>query len=119
MRIRLESFSARVLRLWDRFVIWGAGRDGKDVYKAMSENVRNKVIAFVDVDEKKIKAKYYVNKDLKCKVPVYHFKELKNGGKLDGEKVMVCVAMYRTGGVLEDNVRSIGREEGVDLWHFV
>ncbi|CAJ1931962.1 unnamed protein product [Cylindrotheca closterium] len=32
--------------------------------------------------------------------------------------VVVCVAMYRTNGVLEANVKSIGRTEGEDLWHF-
>ena len=32
--------------------------------------------------------------------------------------VVVCVAMYRTGGALEHNVKSIGRCEGIDLWHF-
>ncbi|KAL9182477.1 hypothetical protein ACHAXT_013129 [Thalassiosira profunda] len=33
--------------------------------------------------------------------------------------VVVCVAMYRTNGALESNVVSIGRAEGVDLWHIV
>ena len=32
--------------------------------------------------------------------------------------VVVCVAMYRTNGVLENNVARIGRTEGIDLWHF-
>jgi hypothetical protein len=32
--------------------------------------------------------------------------------------VVVCVAMYRTSGALENNVKSIGRTEGKDLWHF-
>ena len=32
--------------------------------------------------------------------------------------VVVCVAMYRTNGVLESNVSKIGRTEGEDLWHF-
>ena len=32
--------------------------------------------------------------------------------------VVVCVAMYRTNGILEKNVQRIGRTEGVDLWHF-
>ena len=32
--------------------------------------------------------------------------------------VIVCVAMYRTNGVLEQNVKNINRSEGVDLWHF-
>ena len=33
--------------------------------------------------------------------------------------VVVCVAMYRTNGALESNVASIGRVEGVDLWHVI
>jgi hypothetical protein len=32
--------------------------------------------------------------------------------------VVVCVAMYRTGGALESNVKLVGRTEGKDLWHF-
>jgi len=32
--------------------------------------------------------------------------------------VVVCVAMYRTNGALEKNCETIGRKEGVDLWHF-
>jgi glycosyltransferase involved in cell wall biosynthesis len=32
--------------------------------------------------------------------------------------VVVCVAMYRTNGALEHNVKRIGRTEGKDLWHF-
>jgi hypothetical protein len=32
--------------------------------------------------------------------------------------VVVCVAMYRTNGALEQNVKTIGRTEGKDLWHF-
>ena len=32
--------------------------------------------------------------------------------------VVVCVAMYRTNGVLEKNCSMIGRNEGEDLWHF-
>jgi len=33
--------------------------------------------------------------------------------------VVVCVAMYRTNGALEANVKSIGRTEGKDLWHII
>jgi hypothetical protein len=32
--------------------------------------------------------------------------------------VVVCVAMYRTSGVLEKNVSNINRIEGENLWHF-
>ena len=33
--------------------------------------------------------------------------------------VVVCVAMYRTNGALEANVKSIDRTEGKDLWHII
>ena len=38
--------------------------------------------------------------------------------KLERIPVVVCVAMYRTNGELERNVKAIGRVEGKDLWHF-
>ena len=41
-----------------------------------------------------------------------------DGVPLTSLPVIVCVAMYRTNGVLEQNVASIGRKEGYDLWHF-
>jgi hypothetical protein len=33
--------------------------------------------------------------------------------------VVVCVAMYRSNGALKSNVASIGRCEGMDLWHLI
>jgi hypothetical protein len=185
------------------FIIWGAGRDGKDFFKSLPEEAKGLVKCFVDVDEKKINSGYYVvpkknhyNGDgevkqkskRECfKIPILHFsliareegqrKELMNKWLLNdindddeltgritkrkhGENenpqdkgmqkattrtrrnfhtiskkdkvnlkmietnafaklpVVVCVAMYRTNGVLERNVKNIGRKEGVDLWHF-
>jgi glycosyltransferase involved in cell wall biosynthesis len=178
------------------FVIWGAGRDGKDFFKSLSPEIRAHVRCFVDVDEKKIKNGYYVspvstNKE-KCRIPIVHFsllvssdtlrkemteswingdtsskhdeisgkiskkrprsidsgvektiitnvtkkekhktgqrllhnigrKDVDNLALLDKLKelpVVVCVAMYRTNGVLERNVKNIGRVEGINLWHF-
>lgn len=139
--------------------------------------MRKNVKCFVDVDEKKIRAKYYVNKEIGVKLPVVHFSELakndssgvatqssilqQNGEEENGYRgsssastalpnstriqkerktehvakkqrrelsssakfshlpVIVCVAMYRTNGALESNVRSVGRTEGVNLWHFI
>ena len=119
MRLRVRAFEVRVLGGWkDGFVIWGAGRDGKDVFKMLGESERKMVRGFVDVDEKKIKAGFYVNRDLQCKVPIKSFEALKEGGEWGHYPVMVCVAMYRTGGKLEENVGSVGRTEGEDLWHF-
>lgn len=166
-----------------RFAIWGAGRDGKDVYKALSDDVRRRVYCMVDVDEKKLAVGRYANRDLAIDVPILHFSFLAadddkrrtlqaeweagtnddevqksriNKSKPDdngSEKgkvqdfdatakklkltkraplkshgldlnmlqrlpVIVCVAMYRTGGALERNVDAIGRTEGYNLWHF-
>lgn len=37
--------------------------------------------------------------------------------KLIDLPIIVCVAMYRSGGALERNVRDVAREEGETLWH--
>ncbi len=250
--IRSEGISTQMTRdnvKWtDGFVIWGAGRDGKDFFKALPNDIKMLVKAFVDVDEKKIASGYYVvpspeNKDEPPKnhyenvevsrptkrskiskrkdarhdirIPIIHFsllisdrnkrqrlcnawihredgrnetsaelvgrirkerprnfcesppqecckqsksdietnafkteekahktsecstvavpsqrklhaiskKDERNLRMIESEDlakmpVVVCVAMYRTNGILERNVAAIGRREGVDLWHF-
>ena len=171
LQLRTLAFEANVLKDWDRFVIWGAGRDGKDFLKALSKEARKKIVCMVDVDHKKIEAGYYYNKEMGLQIPVVHFSflakdpkvrdELQEAyyssvdsiiGRINKEKpyfkmrtaieapprkkfkvcnapdldlshlselpVVVCVAMYRTNGVLERNVSRIGRTEGSDLWHF-
>jgi hypothetical protein len=163
------------------FVVWGAGRDGKDFCKALTAKARARVCCFADVDDAKIRSGSYVNPQLALKIPIVHFTYLvrddnvrdeltgawREGGceahfgridknprdgapsllpragrggsqhpsanprkrKLACERgldlsrlphlpVVVCVAMYRTGGALESNVKLIGRTEGEDLWHF-
>ena len=161
------------------FIVWGAGRDGKDFVKALSPNTRKRVYCFVDVDCKKLESGNYVNRQLDMNIPIIHFSYLArdpdickkiqreweensskdevlgcinkaksdvyNGqsleslpqakrrrvvkipklevsglsqSKLQKLPVVVCVAMYRTNGVLEKNVQTIGRIEGKDLWHF-
>jgi len=180
MHLRVLAFEQAVLRsdpLWSGpFIVWGAGRDGKDFVKALSEDARKRVHCFVDVDDRKIDAGYYDNKDMNIRIPIVHFSWLSNDraesdgevlfGRIDkkrnvqpgasGEEsskkrkveidkessplpkkrsrskvpkgldlsllptlpVVVCVAMYRTNGALEANVKSAGRTEGKDLWHF-
>jgi len=236
-----------------KFVIWGAGRDGKDFFKMLDETNKKKVYCFVDVDMKKLRSGYYVDhytsskansnntnshdnnddsptdktsskndkkknqkkkkkkKGHSHKIPIVHFSYLASNietrqriqdklfdggaeedalfGRIDKSKhtkayagddsdggrqkcsdeigpppskrakiapdeislappgrnspskksktlplalndrkldlellqtlpVVVCVAMYRTNGVLERNVSTIGRVEGKTLWHF-
>ena len=210
------------------FCVWGGGRDGKEFIKALSPDLRSRVVCLADVDEKKIATGFYVNRDIAAKIPIVHFSLLARDAKIrqqlqmdyqqqhhqqpgqplsttansssrsghdagergvanfgriqkgqakksEGEEqkvvdlekredklaleqqvnprpdkriktaqassslkllhspkldpglietfpqlpVIVCVAMYRTGGALEHNVRLIGRTEGKDLWHVV
>jgi hypothetical protein len=57
---RAALFEARVLRglgpgAWQGgFTIWGAGRDGKAFYYALSAEARSRVVAFAEVDPRKI-----------------------------------------------------------------
>lgn len=182
LHLRVLAFEQAVLRsdpLWaGPFVVWGAGRDGKDFVKALSKDIRKRVACFVDVDERKIEAGYYDYKDMDIRIPIVHFSWLSTSqeetdgevlfGRIDktrnGEQVrskvegdsrkkrkdtadekssasfkkksktkvpkgldlallptlpfVVCVSMYRTNGALEANVKSVGRTEGKDMWHF-
>ena len=54
--LRVSIFEARVLSqsLWSEFQIWGCGRDARNFIAALSENAKKKIIAIVDIDEKKI-----------------------------------------------------------------
>jgi len=121
MRLRLKSFEERILREsggnWsDGFVVWGAGRDGKEFIKSLSPDLLPRVKFIVDVDEKKIAAGYH-HRNRNIHIDIKNFRVLQEE-EFKGLPVVVCVAMYRTGGKLEENVRSVGRTEGVDLWHF-
>jgi glycosyltransferase involved in cell wall biosynthesis len=187
LQLRVLAFEKGVLRReWQdyqgKFIVWGAGRDGKDFYKALDPKYQLNIYCFVDVDDKKLLAGAYVppkeDGRITRKIPIIHFSSLipnpkirqciqtawrRDGGandaahgRIDKSKddseigpqkkkkpklhnsvggsqlldrgldqdllqtlpVVVCVAMYRTNGVLERNVASIDRTEGVNLWHF-
>jgi len=213
LQLRSLAFQNSVIRIdphWNidekRFVIWGCGRDGKDFFKSLDQDIQERVYCFVDVDAKKLNAGYYVHNTSDrgsgmketCnvteskkrrgnarKIPILHFsflisdpqvqqavrsewvsncttEEKTNFGRIDKSKsdntpcspkisqpkkkqkthptnsplvtilkdrgldrkllcelpVVVCVAMYRTNGILERNVEKIGRVEGKDIWHF-
>eukprot|EP00934_Nitzschia_sp_Nitz4_P009372 Nitzschia sp. Nitz4//scaffold375_size13900//1178//2665//NITZ4_008963-RA/size13900-processed-gene-0.7-mRNA-1//-1//CDS//3329549636//9362//frame0 len=80
-QLRLLAFERNILRQdpkWQHdndnsFVIWGAGRDGKEFIKELSSDLRQRVYCFVDVDDKKLRAGKYVHRDLGVDVPIIHF----------------------------------------------
>jgi glycosyltransferase involved in cell wall biosynthesis len=59
---------------WNRFVVWGAGRDGKDFIRSLSKQCRDQIYCLVDVDESKIARGYYETRE--WKIPVVHFSAL-------------------------------------------
>jgi len=81
LQLRVLAMERTILRAkWQsdegRFIIWGAGRDGKDFFKALSDDLRHLVYCFVDVDKKKLELGSYANRDFCTKVPIIHFSYL-------------------------------------------
>ncbi|XP_050175029.1 UDP-GlcNAc:betaGal beta-1,3-N-acetylglucosaminyltransferase-like protein 1 isoform X1 [Myiozetetes cayanensis] len=76
---RVRFLEDRVLSSWTSFTIWNAGKQGKKLYRSLSPANRKKVIAFCDVDEKKITKGFYTYEESeerpKPKVPVCHFRD--------------------------------------------
>jgi hypothetical protein len=88
-RVRTALFEERVLfnpacaSQWANFTIWGAGRDGKAFYNALSIEGRCKVKSFCDIDPKKIGQVY--------PIPVRVAKGSGTTAKI-GEKASRCAA---------------------------
>lgn len=62
---RVRFLEERALPHWATFTIWNAGRQGRRLYRSLTPGARAKVVAFCDVDEKKIKKGFYCYEDSK------------------------------------------------------
>ena len=91
-----------------QFTIWGAGRDGRQFFKALTNAGRERVVAFCDVDPTKIGTKYQY---FEHQVPVIDWRAAV-------PPIITCVALGRTGGAFEANLASLGLTEGVDFYYF-
>jgi hypothetical protein len=92
---------------WSRFTIWGAGRDGRDFFKRLSSEARSRVLAFCDVDAKKVGTTYQYYEHF---VPVVHYTQAQ-------PPFVLCVCLDRTNGAFEANLASLGLREGADYLH--
>ena len=114
-KIRLKELEERILSNWKTFTIWNAGKEGRRLYRSLSEDNRKKVIAMADVDPKKISKKFYTYEESKeirkPKVPIIHFSELE-------KPVIVCVKLGLYNGNFERNLDSLNLIEGIDFVHF-
>nr|XP_036853536.1 UDP-GlcNAc:betaGal beta-1,3-N-acetylglucosaminyltransferase-like protein 1 isoform X11 [Manis javanica] len=112
---RVRFLEERVLPHWAAFTIWNAGRQGRWLYRSLTDRARHKVVAFCDVDEKKIRKGFYCyegsQEKPKPRVPILHFRAAR-------PPFVICVKLDLTGGAFEDNLKSLGLQEGRDFIHF-
>ncbi|KAM4594180.1 queuosine-tRNA galactosyltransferase [Fundulus diaphanus] len=114
-KLRVDFLQERVLSRWENFTIWNAGKQGRKLYRSLSPTNQRKVKAFCDVDENKIQKSFYTYEESeqrpKPKVPILHYKEATG-------PFIICVKLDMTGGVLEENIKSLQLKEGTDYYHF-
>lgn len=90
------------------FSIWGAGKEGRRLYRSLSEHARARVRAFCDVDARKMAAGY-THHESGAHVPVVHFREAR-------APLLLCVKDFD--GEFAANLASLGLEDGVGYLHF-
>jgi len=56
------------------FTIWNAGREGRRLYRSLSEGARRRVRALCDVDAKKLAQREWHAHPLDTRVPIVHFR---------------------------------------------
>lgn len=80
--LRLKRLETHFLAKWkDGFTIWNAGKQGRRLYRSLSDEYRSKVACFCDVDAKKIQQGVYILEETKLrpkpKIPIVHFTKAK------------------------------------------
>ncbi|KAJ4463068.1 putative B3gntl1 protein [Paratrimastix pyriformis] len=108
--VRVQAIEAAVLSKWERFVIWGLGKEGKAFYKQLSPPTQRKVTAFCDVAASKV-GQTYINMETGQRIPVVHYLEAQ-------PPLVCCVKLDLTNGEFERNLASKGLQEGVDFFLF-
>lgn len=114
-KLRVDFLHRRVLKSWSCFTIWNAGKQGRKLYRSLPVEDQQKVVAFCDIDQKKISKGFYVYEESKVKpkpkVPIVHF--------TDGvPPFIICVKLDLTDGDFEKNLASLNITEGQDYFHF-
>ncbi|KAJ1634752.1 hypothetical protein T492DRAFT_903203 [Pavlovales sp. CCMP2436] len=110
--MRVEHLETTVLckKPWsDGFAIWGAGKEGKRLYRSLSEKSRAQVREFCDVDAKKLALGRYAHYESGAFVPIMHFRNVK-------PPLLLCVKDFD--GEFAKNLASLGLCEGVEYLHF-
>lgn len=115
--LRIKNLERNILSKWASFTIWNAGKQGRKLYRSLSNENRSKVKSLCDVDEKKIDKGYYMCEMIRddngksLRVPIVHFTNAEG-------PFIICVKIDLTGGNFEQNLKSLNLVEGVDYYHF-
>ncbi|CAG5928939.1 unnamed protein product [Menidia menidia] len=90
-KLRVDFLQERVLSEWESFTIWNAGKQGRKLYRSLSQTNRQKA-TFCDVDENKIQKAFYTYEESKDRpkprVPILHYKDASG-------PFIVCVKLVR------------------------
>ncbi|CAG9790875.1 unnamed protein product [Diatraea saccharalis] len=113
--IQLEKLQINVLQHWKHFTVWNAGKSGRRFVRALNPENLKKVVAFCDVDKKKIgnDIELYCphKRKVLIKLPVIHFLDAKC-------PLIICVKLDLTNGLFESNLKSLNLTEGKDYFLF-
>jgi len=112
--LRVAELELGLLNDLSSFSIWSAGRDGKRLYRSLTSSNRAKVVAFLDVDTKKLGGGGYYDRERSVHVPVMDWT---CAVEPRFQPTIVCVKGDLHAG-FEDNLASLGLEEGRTFWHF-
>ncbi|KHN77927.1 UDP-GlcNAc:betaGal beta-1,3-N-acetylglucosaminyltransferase-like protein 1 [Toxocara canis] len=113
--MRIAAFEQFVLPKWNSFTIWNAGKQGKRFYRSLNKNSRSKVVAFCDVDRKKIARGSYEHFDhasrtVTAVIPIIPVEKA-------SPPVAICMKLDLTDGVFEALIGERGWNEGVDFYY--
>lgn len=112
--LRVKEIQENVINNLSQFTIWNGGKQGRQFYRSLTLENQRKVVAFCDVDVKKIGNFYTYEHSLekiKPKVPIIHFCEAK-------PPLVICMKLDLTGGSFERNLESLMLLEDKDYFHF-
>lgn len=115
--LRVEVLQRNVLSKWSNFSIWNAGKQGRKLFRSLSEENKQKVTSFCDVDVKKINKGFYTYEEStrvpKPRVPIVHFSKVQ-------KPVIICVKLDlpASSEFFKETFDSFGFTEGVDYFHF-
>lgn len=124
--IRVRAFERQILapsagrQQWERFSIWGAGRDGKAFFRELADEYKSRVACFGDIDPAKLALGEYQDaapappggrRVFRRRIPIVHYSQM-------AWPFVTCVAFDRSDGVFEANLAALAARPGEDYFPF-